>query len=198
MKSSKKNDKGNLLSKVGSRVMEIQNGFGEIKKSWVPIQNPSHIIVEHQMCYLAYLALSFIIYEIGIVISHQKLWSEKPGARPLHEAPCEQVKFDKAQRKKKNLSQNCDYFQGNWFTLWNTAFGAKQERSRRYLSSLSLEMDQTEKQAVLVHLRVTSGNSKYIFPNPSSRSKPLWWRWWSGRTLDSPPLMSTPKNTTYC
>ena len=37
MKSSKKNDKGNLLSKVGSRVMEIQNGFGEIKKSWVPI-----------------------------------------------------------------------------------------------------------------------------------------------------------------
>lgn len=35
-KSSKKKDKGNLLAKVGS-VKERLNGFGEIRKSWVPI-----------------------------------------------------------------------------------------------------------------------------------------------------------------
>lgn len=38
-----------------------------------------------------------------------------------------------------------------------------------------------------------SGNLKYTFFSPSSRSEAVWWRWWKGRTLDSPPLMSTPK-----
>lgn len=38
-----------------------------------------------------------------------------------------------------------------------------------------------------------AGNLKYTFSSPSSRSEAVWWRWWKGRTLSSPPLMSTPK-----
>ena len=83
--------------------METQDGFGEIKKSWAPIQNPSPVTAEHQRCYLASLAPNFIIYEIESVVSHQELWSKEPGVGPLRAAPCKGVEFDEAQTNRQKI-----------------------------------------------------------------------------------------------
>ena len=41
------------------------------------------------------------IVSVGAAIFHQELWTKALGARPLHVAPCESVKLDQAQRKRK-------------------------------------------------------------------------------------------------
>ena len=41
---------------------------------------------------------------VGATIWHQELWSEGPGVRPLHTAHSEQMKLDKAQRRKRKVS----------------------------------------------------------------------------------------------
>ena len=38
---------------------------------------------------------------LGAAVSHKELWSEVPGARPLHTIPYEQVELDESQKKRK-------------------------------------------------------------------------------------------------
>ena len=45
-----------------------------------------------------------LIWGVGAAILHQEPWSEGPGARPLHTAYSEQMKLDRAQRRKRNVA----------------------------------------------------------------------------------------------
>lgn len=51
---------------------------------------------------------------LGAALLQKELWSDGPGVWPLYAAPCEHMKQDKAQRKRKRL----DFILLSWFYFY--------------------------------------------------------------------------------